>query len=333
MHKKKLAFILVILFATASLGFVYLRGKPKEAQDENINVSGNIETTEARIGFKIAGRVIERLVDEGDFVEKGQVIALLDDTDLKHELTLREAELESAQAKLAELESGYRQEEVQAARARLEGAVAELNFQKKELERFKKLFQEQVISKQEFDRIQANYKNAMSKVAEARQKLNLLLAGPRSEEIQQAKAAVERAKALKALAVAKLSYSTLKAPFRGVVLSKSVEPGEYVQPGTPIVTIGKLEKVWLRAYINETDLGKVKLGQKAKVTTDTYPNKFYWGKLAFISSEAEFTPKNIQTEEERVKLVYRIKIDIPNPNNELKPGMPADAEIILNEGN
>jgi len=112
-------------------------------------------------------------------------------------------------------------------------------------------------------------------------------------------------------------------------LSKNVEPGEYVAPGTPVVTVGELEDPWLRAYINETDLGRVKLGQRVQVTTDSYPDKKYEGRISFIASQAEFTPKNVQTEKERVKLVYRIKVDLTNPNLELKPGMPADAEILL----
>jgi HlyD family secretion protein len=133
-----------------------------------------------------------------------------------------------------------------------------------------------------------------------------------------------------ALATERLGYATLTAPVAGMVMSKNIEPGEQVAVGTPVITIGELESVWVRAYIPETDLGRVKLGQKARVTTDTWPGKVYDGTVTFISSEAEFTPKNVQTQKERVKLVYRIKITIPNPRMELKPGMPADAEIITN---
>ena len=115
-------------------------------------------------------------------------------------------------------------------------------------------------------------------------------------------------------------------------MSKNIEPGEQVAVGTPVITIGELESVWVRAYIPETDLGRVKLGQKARVTTDTWPGRVYDGRVTFIASEAEFTPKNVQTPKERVKLVYRIKITIPNPKRELKPGMPADAEIIFEPG-
>ena len=116
------------------------------------------------------------------------------------------------------------------------------------------------------------------------------------------------------------------------MLSENVETGEYVAPGTPVVTVGDLENVWLRAYVQETDLGRVKVGQRVLVTTDTYPGKAYEGRVSFVASKAEFTPKNVQTQQERVKLVYRVKVDIPNPGMELKPGMPADAEILLASG-
>jgi HlyD family secretion protein len=126
-----------------------------------------------------------------------------------------------------------------------------------------------------------------------------------------------------------LADTEVYSPISGVVLVKSAEPGEVLAAGTTVLTIGDLEHPWLRAYINETDLGRVKLGQKVKLTTDSYPGKAYWGKISFISSEAEFTPKQIQTKEERVKLVYRIKIDVDNSSRELKNNMPVDAEIML----
>jgi HlyD family secretion protein len=126
-----------------------------------------------------------------------------------------------------------------------------------------------------------------------------------------------------------LGYTVLYAPFSGVVLVKSAEIGEVVNPGTSVVSLADIENVWLKAYISETDLGKVKWGQEVMVTTDLYPRKEYRGKVSFISSQAEFTPKSIQTEKERVTLVYRIKVDVPNPGRELKPGMPADGRILL----
>jgi len=137
---------------------------------------------------------------------------------------------------------------------------------------------------------------------------------------------------LLAIAQIRRSYATLQSPVSGLVLSESVETGEYVTAGTPVVTVADLRQIWLRAYINEPDLGRVKVGQAVRVFTDTYPDKAYRGRITFISSTAEFTPKNVQTSQERVKLVYRIKIAVDNPDMQLKPGMPADAEILLKYG-
>ena len=167
---------------------------------------------------------------------------------------------------------------------------------------------------------------------QAQQRYELVRKGPRKETIEQARARAEQARQALAVAETRLSYTTLSSPLTGVVLSKNIEPGEYVAAGTPIVTVGDLEHPWLRAYINETDLGRVKVGQRVRVTADTFPGKAYEGHVSFISSQAEFTPKSVQTEKERVKLVYRIKVEIANPNMELKPGMPADAEILLGDG-
>jgi HlyD family secretion protein len=173
---------------------------------------------------------------------------------------------------------------------------------------------------------------ARAALAQARERFVLVKKGPRRETIDQGRARLDQAKQALALAETRLGYATVGSPLSGVVLSKNVEPGEYVAAGTPIVTVGDLQNVWVRAYINETDLGRVKVGQRVHVSTDTYPGKRYEGRVSFIASQAEFTPKNVQTEKERVKLVYRVKIDIRNPNMELKPGMPADGEILTAPG-
>ncbi len=152
-------------------------------------------------------------------------------------------------------------------------------------------------------------------------------AGPRREDIDQGRARLAQAQAALAAAETQLSYAAVYSPLRGVVLSKNIEPGEYVAPGTAVVTIGDMTNIWLRAYIEESDLGPVKVGQRAWVTADAWPGQRFEGRVSFISQEAEFTPKNVQTQKERVKLVYRIKIDITNVDMKLKPGMPADAEI------
>jgi HlyD family secretion protein len=265
-----------------------------------------------------------------------------------------------ARAALKALKSNSlrRQIEVKRATAALKAAEFEMNRLAAELKRAEELRQLniQAISKEQYENQQAAYNVAIERCKEAGYQLGLTEEPARREQIQEAEEALAQAEAQKklvddgarpevrtqarwkvkqaekAVRLAELNlkeYAVLRAPFDGVVLAKHVERGEYVAPGTPVVTVGDMKHVWLRAYIEEQDLGRVKLGQRALVTTDSYQNKDYEGKVSFISQEAEFTPKNVQTPKERVKLVYRIKIDIDNPKMELKRGMPADAEILL----
>ncbi|HEY4759044.1 MAG TPA: HlyD family efflux transporter periplasmic adaptor subunit [Thermoguttaceae bacterium] len=375
-------FILLVLIATASGGVWWYKTTNNVDPQTQIRVSGNIETTVTDVSFKIAGRVTERPVDEGYMVKKGDLVATLDDSDLKYDVLLRMAELQAVKAYLAELEAGSRPEEIAAAEAAMQKAAHALadleagsrpqeiaaaeatiraaSAQKAQAQadfaRARQLFEKRTISSEQYDFAKTAFDVATERYREAAERLDLVKEGPRKQQIEQARAAFEQAKAQYALVKAgpreetkdqararveqadaalrlaetRMSYTKVFSPMSGVVLSKNIEPGEYVAPGTPVVTIGDLVNVWLRAYIQETDLGRIKVGQKADVTTDTYPDKegkIYQGRVSFIASEAEFTPKNVQTEKERVKLVYRIKIDVTNPNMELKPGMPADAVI------
>lgn len=273
------------------------------------------------------------------------------------EIAEAEASVRKAQAWLDELLAGSRPQEIAAAEAAVKSARADADRLKVENERDYKLFKGDFIAAREHDATRTAYEVANEKLREAEERLKLVREGPRKEQIEQARAAlakekerfslvkkgprqetidqararVQQARESLALAETRLGYATLFSPLAGVVLSHNVEAGEFVAAGTPVVTVGDLERPWLRAYIDETDLGRVKVGQRVRVKTDTYPGKTYEGRISFIASEAEFTPKNVQTQKERVKLVYRIKVDIPNPNMELKPGMPADADITVDE--
>jgi HlyD family secretion protein len=248
-------------------------------------------------------------------------------------VALRKAAVQAAHAELTELEAGSRPEEIAQAEAVVARAQADVDRLKTDYDRQKGLYSREVVSAREFDVSKSAYEMAEAKVREAREQLTLFKKGPRIERIERARAHLQQTRQALALAETRLGYATLASPLDGVVLSKNIEPGEYVAAGTPVITVGDLNNVWLRAYINETDLGRVKVGQGVRVTTDTYPGKVYEGHISFISSEAEFTPKNVQTEKERVKLVYRVKVDIANPGMELKPGMPADADILLSQAN
>lgn len=329
MKKKKRWLILIPIVAIA--GVLTIRHLNERAgHDQNVvRVSGNIEITDAELGFQIAGQVQERLASEGEVIQSGQVIARLDCAELEQEVNFRQAELRAARAALAGLEAGSRPGEIAAAAAAVERNLVEERHYQLELERQRQLLDNNVISQREYDRAKVDYQSARARLNESREQHKLIQEGPRQETIEQARAQVEKARAALGLAETRLGYATLTSPFTGLVLSENIEAGEYVAPGTPILTVGDIENAWLRAYINETDLGRVKVRQAVRVRADTYPDKVYPGRVSFISSEAEFTPKNVQTEQERVKLVYRVKIGIPNPEMELKPGMPADAEIVL----
>jgi len=323
-------FIFGILIAVSIFGLLYyFFTRDKKEGNAFIKVSGNIETTEVDVGFKISGRIVSLSLQEGDWVENGKILAKLDDEDLRHRFGLAKATLNSAQAKLNKLLAGSRPEELREAEAALHQAQFDLENKQAHYERMKVLFEGRGIPKETLDNAEAGYKIAKATVQRATENYKLVKEGPRKEDIEDAKAQVEQARASLKLAETQLSYTVLNSPLSGVVLVKSSEMGEVVNPGTSIITLADLENVWLKAYIPETDLSKVKWGQEVIVTTDLRPKKEYKGKISFISSQSEFTPKSIQTEKERVTLVYRIKVDIPNPDRELKPGMPADGKILL----
>ncbi len=322
--------LLILVVAAVAAGIVYyFYTREREEDGRFIKVSGNIEAIEVDVGFKVSGRIVSRLFEEGDWVDKGKVLAKLDDEDLRNRLEVARATLSSAEARLSKLLAGSRPEEIRQAEANLTQAKSDLMNKEAHFERMKVLFERGVVPKDTLDNAEAAFKMAKSASQAALESYLLVKEGPRKEDIDDAKAQVEQARASVKLNETQLSYTTLYSPISGVVLVRSGEVGEVVNPGTSILTMADVENVWLKAYIPETDLSKVKWGQEVIVTTDLRPKKEYKGRISFISSQAEFTPKQIQTEKERVTLVYRIKVDIVNKDRELKPGMPADGKILL----
>jgi HlyD family secretion protein len=389
---RKRIIIILILVAAAGAGVYAYRGANKPP-DNRIVVSGNIELTEVNIAFKTAGRLIERTVDEGDTVKKGQVMARLDrdqllaqrdretaglqsaesqlaqaqtaleweKSTLAADIEQRTADVSSNEARLAELRNGARPQEKLDSQAAVDAAQSEVERARKDWDRAQVLHRDDDISTAQFDQYRNRWETATATLNSAKERQALVLAGPRAEVVNAQQAQLERTRgALKmaeanslemkrreqelttrraeiarsrasiALIDAQLADTIAVSPVDGVVLVKSADPGEILAAGTTVLTIGDIEHPWLRGYVNETDLGRVKLGAKVHVTTDSYKGKAYDGTVTFISSEAEFTPKQIQTEQERVKLVYRIKIELDNSRRELKSNMPADAVIELN---
>jgi HlyD family secretion protein len=328
MNRKVLIPIVAVALLAGIAGFVTCRGA---GPSDRLLVSGNIEVTQVEASFRLAGKVLERPIEEGQLIQEGQLLARLDAKDLEQTLAMRQADSKLANAALSELQAGSRKEEIETAKAILDQTTADLKRLEPDEARVRDLHIQGIVSTRDYESIRAALEAAKAKVRQAEQQYVLMQKGPRSEDLAQGQARLEQAQQALALAQTQLGYTTLTAPSSGVVLSVNVEAREYVAPGTAVATIGNLANVWLRAYVEETDLGRVKVGQKAILTTDTFPGRKYQGHVSFVASEAEFTPKSVQTKKERVKLVYRIKIDVPNPSLELKPGMPADAEILVEQ--
>jgi HlyD family secretion protein len=278
------------------------------------------------------------------------------------DLDLRRAELHSADVHLRELKNGSRPQEIQEAKATVEVAEAEFNRSQKDWERAQTLYKNEDITTSQFDQFRSRAESAAATLKQAQERCAMVVAGPRAETIDAAtaqveraqagmksgmanelevarrraeivarQAEIERARAQIALIDSQLAETVAISPIDGIVLVKSADVGEVLAPGTTVVTVADIGHPWLRAYISESDLGRVKLGSQAWLKTDSFPGKTYSGRVTFINSAAEFTPKQIQTSEERIKLVYRIKIQAEDPHHELKSNMPAEAEIPTEE--
>jgi HlyD family secretion protein len=321
----------LILAAAAIAAGVYfyprLTKKPEPANQ--LTLSGNIEAHESLVSFKVPGRIVELPVEEGQQVEQGALLARLEDADATQKVRIDEASVRVRESDLALTLAGTREQEVRAAQQSMIDAQADLDQKKLDNDRARQLFGKDEISAQDRDQAATALKRAEAIFKAAQQRYNEAVEGSRKEDIEIARANLNQANANLGLSRVNLDYTVLRAPSAGVITVRQAELGEVVAPGSPVVTLADLDHIWLRSYIAETDLGSIHWGQEAAVTTDTYPGKRYHGRISFISSSAEFTPKSVQTYKERVTLVYRIKIDIDNPSHELKPGMPADARLEL----
>ncbi len=312
----------LVLFAA---WYFLLRGR---GADGPLDASGTVEATDAQLGFQAAGRIDTILVDEGDRVRAGQELARLDQSELHARRQQAAAQLAAAQATLTELERGSRTEEVQQGRDQLAAANQRLADAQRDLDRTKRLFDGGAVSREALDKAQLAFDVAQSQHDQAAQALQLLQIGPRPERIEAQRAAVAAARATVQQIDAMLANAVITAPFDGVVTVKDREVGETVSPGAPVLTVTNLNDRWVRIYIPETRIGAVHLGQGATITADTYRGKVYGGAVSFIASEAEFTPKNVQTRDERVKLVYAVKVRITSDSTyDLKPGIPADVSL------
>lgn len=318
--------VLVAVAAVLLVSAAALRHVPRLAfwqsvqAARSLTLSGNIEAHESVLSFKsVQSRITQLPFNEGQWVRKGAVLAVVDASDYQQQVAIAEGNLAVQQRQL----DAARQNLVTAGRALLVDQ-ADLKQRRLDYQRALELQQQGFTSRATLD--QADTAVAQVSAVLARDE-SLQAAAARNVAVAQA--GVQGVAQSVALARIVLGYTTLTAPFDGVVTVRQAEVGEVVVPGTPVLTLADLDHVWLRAYLNESDLGRVRIGQEVIVSNDSHPNKRYQGRLAFIADKAEFTPKSVETHAERVNLVYRIKIDIANPAHELVPGMPADASIEL----
>ena len=331
---KRMIPVFVLLAAVTAAGlYFYPRFFQKPVAANQLTLSGNIEAHESLVGFKVQGRIADLPVEEGQQVEQGALLARLEDADYRQEVLIDEANVRVRESALQLTLAGTREQEVKASYQTVLDAQANLQQKQVDNARAQKLYARDEISAQDRDLAATAMKRSRAVYQAAQQRYNEAREGSRKEDIAIARANLSEANAQLGLSRINLRYTMLHAPSAGVITVREAELGEVVSPGTPVVTLADLDHIWLRAYISETDLGRIHWGQAAIVTTDTYPGKQYHGRVSFISSNAEFTPKSVQTYKERVTLVYRIKIDIDNLNHELKPGMPADAHLQLAPAN
>ena len=319
---------LVVGLAVVGLG-VYLAVR-NGGVDGALLASGTVEATEASLGFQVPGRVERIVPDEGDRVTAGDELAWLDRTELEARRAQAAAQLAAARAGLAELEAGARTEELAQAREAARAATERYADAQRDFQRVERLLQGGAVSQEAYDKAKLALEVATSQRDQAAQQLSLVETGPRPERIAAQRAAVAQGEAAVRQVEAALANAVITAPFDGVVTIRDREPGETAGAGAPVLTLMNPNDRWVRIYIREDRIGAVQVGQEASITADTYPDKQYRGTVSFISSQAEFTPRNVQTAEERVKLVYAVKVRIMgDPANQLKPGMPADVRLEI----
>jgi len=292
-----------------------------------VSVTGTIEATQVDVSVKITGRILERLVKEGDRVTRGQVLVRLDAAELAADVRRQDAALRSAQATLRDLEKGARPQEIEDARAAVSSAEATRTMTEREYQRNDQLYVKNLIAAQDVDRSRQAYEVAKAQERSARERLALVLSGSRPDQVDAARWQVTQAESALAQAQSRLREAVVASPIDGLVLRKNLEAGETANPGVPILTLVNPKDVWLRAYVPETEVGRLKIGDTAALRVDAFPSRVFTGRLVEIGSEAEFTPRNVQTKKERVNQVFRIKIQVDNPDGLLKPGLPADADV------
>jgi HlyD family secretion protein len=327
---RTLVLLLVVVAVAALAAGYWFRYRPAPGAAELLVASGTVEATEGHFGFTAAGRIAAILVREGDRIGAGTELARLDRTELEAKRLQAVAQVNASRAQLTELERGSRPEEVAQGRAAMGAVHEKLLDAERDLDRTRRLFEGGAVPRESLDKAVMGVEIARSQKTQAEEQLRLLEQGPRREKIEAQRAQVAQAQAAVQAIDAALANTIIVAPFDATVTVRHREPGEIVSPGAAVLTLMNADDRWVRIYVPAHRIGAVRMGMGASITSDTFPEKAYPGDVIFIASQAEFTPKSVQTAEERVRLVYAVKIRILNdPGLELKPGMPADVRLEL----
>ena len=317
----------ILIFHLTILFFILIGCNGND--ESRIEASGNIEATNIIVSSQVSGKVIQVLKDEGTRVNNGDTVIIIDTETYELKLAEAMATQDFAQAQYNLLKKGARDEDINQAEENLNQAQISFELAEKDKQRMENLYESKSITKKQFDDAIANYDISLAKLNSAKENFQKIKNLSRPEELMQAKANLDKALANVNLIKKNLSDCYVTSPSSGFITKKFIEAGETAGMMSSLFQVADLSSVELVIYIPETELGKIKLNQQAEISVDTFPEKSFEGKVIYISPEAEFTPKNIQTQEERTKLVFAVKIKIDNPDFELKDGMPADAVIIL----
>jgi multidrug resistance efflux pump len=321
--------ILVVLVSIAVLGVRWFENMKKNGSGAELKIYGNIDIRKADLAFNEQERIVGVLVEEGDRVSKGQVLAMLQTHRLEAQIKEDEAQIAAQQEVVKRLEAGTRPQEIAQARAELAAAKATVHNSKLNLERISKTSGVGATSQQALDNARAQFdvEEARLKVKEGA--LNLALEGPRKEDIAAAKNTLEAFKASLSLLKIRLGEMTLISPAAGVIQNRILEPGEMANPSRPVLTLALTDPKWVRAFVPEPDLGRINLGMKATVLSDSFPDQRFKGWIGFISPVAEFTPKTVETEDLRSKLVYEVRVFVHDLKDQLRLGMPVTVLVDL----
>lgn len=323
MKKRILGLFIILLVAVVSYWGTQRYSK---TSSHDLEVSGTIEATEINLNAKVPGILETLSVNSGDAVKKGHLVASLGRNDLIAQKERDALGVFKAEAQLADLLSGARGQEIRDARAQVNAAQAAYEKTNSDYLRSLELHKNQALSDAELEKAETQWKVAKNQLESAEAKLSLLESGTRPEQINAAKIEVEKSKAILKASRALVEDTKLFSPIDGTVISKNYEPGEYVQAGSPVITVADLNDLWIKVFVPTDYLPRIKLGQKVRFTVSGLTDSFT-GTIVEIATKGEFTPKTIQTKQERTNIVYGVKIKIENQNGLFKPGMPADVII------